>query len=344
MLEGKSLNFNNSSRSNNTENNLKPEFKVSDFPVHTMKDDLKKIDSPAAQEKKIESSSADGKESKNSPFLSQAGWDKKAPKLGGEVQPGARHSINKALITSIIIFIILIAGGAGYYFWSTRFNQPEDIPEVPLENSPEDTDTSSNETPVLSDFSTSQPNYLSLDIMNSDAAGIKNILRDYANKVSALNPSTPIEFLITDSTNNPVPFSTFAQKSTLNFPPDMLAQTKPEFSFFIYPDNGLMNFGLAISLKDGNQMETLFSQNEKNIARQLEPLYLPSTYTLPDNKSFSVSGYNGRTIHYLNITSPEELSVDYTIFNNQLMIGTTKATLRSILDYLDKQKNGAANQ
>ena len=35
----------------------------------------------------------------------------------------------------------------------------------------------------------------------------------------------------------------------------------------------------------------------------------------------------------MNLILPEALSMDYTIFNKKLLIGTTKMTLRSIIDY-----------
>jgi hypothetical protein len=106
-----------------------------------------------------------------------------------------------------------------------------------------------------------------------------------------------------------------------------------KFSLFLYNDSNNVRLGLAVDSKDTTEinLKKTLTQGEAALAKNIEPLFLPSEYTIA-NKAYNTSYYNGAEIRYLNIISPEDLSVDYTIFQDKWIIGTTKMTLRSIID------------
>ena len=229
------------------------------------------------------------------------------------------------IVIAIIIFAVLAAGGYGYYFWITRQNSPEI--QTPAIQTPS---ASPSEVPLLS---TDKPNYLNIDLENTDSAQIKEMLIKNAQDVSMLQANTLVEFIAVDQQNNPLNFQGFAQKAGINLPAEILAGLGTNFSVFVYNDNGKARLGIAIDSKDITEktLQKNLLAKEPLLPKILEPLYLPTEYTIED-KTFATSYYGGAEIRYFNITSPEELSVDYTIFRNKLLIGTNKMTLRSMID------------
>lgn len=245
------------------------------------------------------------------------------------------HGIGKAIIIAVIISVIIIVGAGGYYFWMTRVSTtPQAIPsDIAI------TETSSQSEPaeeVLPELSNQNSNYLMLDLTNIDAIAIKNVLDDYSNKVSKTNTVGLYEFLITDENNTPIKFEDFASMLGLAIPADILSEIGPDFSLYIYNYGDKTRFGLSISIKDSVQTALVLSKNETALIQGLSALYSDSSYSAP-TVSFSDAKYDNAptaSIRYVNITNSEDMTLDYSVLNNQLVFGTTKTITYSILDRL----------
>ena len=85
---------------------------------------------------------------------------------------------------------------------------------------------------------------------------------------------------------------------------------------------------------------------EPNLVSEISPLFLDTSFTAPKAVSFNSSNYANTQIYYLNLATMQNqpLSIDYTIFNKKLIIGTSKMTLRSILDKAATPVTMPANQ
>lgn len=251
----------------------------------------------------------------------------------------------KLLMIILVILIVLVAAGGTYYYWLTNptnfqtlfrnILQKQSAPAT-TSNTPADNNLPAATQPAqpVQTFSLDKPNYLSIDTAAAPD-GIKSEINDYVQKVIAQNPSTPVEFLVTDSQNNPVGFDKFAALAGINLPSSVMTNLSTDFSLFIYVDGGKARLGLEIGSKDliSTNLKNSLANEESNLPKDLESIFLVSGYTI-SNAAFNTSYYSGAEIRYFNIISPEELSVDYTIFRNKLLIGTTKMTLRSIIDYV----------
>ena len=79
-------------------------------------------------------------------------------------------------------------------------------------------------------------------------------------------------------------------------------------------------------------MKNLLLAEEVNLPDQLSPLFFTTGYQ--KNKPFNTNTYKTLEIRFSNIISPEKLSIDYAILENKLLIGTTKATIRALIDKL----------
>lgn len=247
-------------------------------------------------------------------FPSQGTTTQRESSWPGEAPKEPRATWGKIILIAFSLFIFLSIGLGGYYFWVTQSESP------------------SPATEKIPSFSTSNPNYLNIDIEKTDKEQIKALVNKYAKKMSDDGIATPVEFIVSDPENNPVDFSVFEEKMGLSLTPEIMSALDKNFSLFIYNDSGKPRLGLVIATQEGEKLRKALLQEEANLPRELQGIFL-AEYSL-EEKIFKNSSYNGIGVRYLNLTSPEELSMDYTVSGNQFILGTTKMTLRSIIDYL----------
>ena len=243
----------------------------------------------------------------------------------------------KTAIIIILTLILVIIGGGGYYFWKTRWQKQankKESPKVVTKNQNNPVQENQNE-PVQEnkssfDFNIDKSNYLILS--NQDE--LKKIIQEDADKIAQSTIITPVEFIVTDAQNNPLSFQSFAQKLGLTLPQNILDQLGKEFSFYIYNDNGQVRSGLVVTAQNSEQLKKLLLAEEEKLPLDLQALFLTTQYTVKEGYVFHSSQYKDVDIRYDNVISPEVLSVDYAITQDKLVIGTTKKTIRVILDLL----------
>lgn len=340
---------------------------IEDIPIHSLKKDLEEIKHPELAKSEVETPATIlsreklSATQKTSPFLDFAP-EKGAPSGGftapkntpadshdsriafSETKPElkmnekeniptdekkpATHINYGRVFTLIIIFLIVaILAGGGYYFWSTR-QKPAEVSVTPqpiLEQTPEP------QAPAAPTFTTDKPNILAIDMTATDTASVKETLQKYAADVAASKSEVPVEFTPVDAASNPITFQNFAKKANLLFSPALSSNLDKTFSLFIYNDGDVTRLGLAIDSKNPTRLKALMLAEEKNLIKELEPLFLATDYTLTA-KTYGNTLYKDLSVRYANIISPEDLSVDYAISGQKLLVGTTEMTLRSIID------------
>jgi len=332
-------------------------------PLHTMQDDLDELKGVTVEEKKKENldlvvpveektyssdenkytdtPKQDTESSKSySPFLNSPSPPKLPPLPEDKKKPieeeHPKHHIKwgKILLisASFIAVIVLVAGG--YYFWITREIQAPVI--EPVEIPPVDNSVVVEEN--AGRFSIDKPNYLSINTETDTAQTIREVLIQDASEIKESGASVPVEFIITDADNDPVAFPIFAILSGLKLSP-VLDNLGEEFSLFIYKDSENVLLGLAINIEeDKEKTVTAMSTKEKTLVNDLSFLLLDNT-SQTTGRIFNSSTYNDRGIRYINLDTEGkgDLSVDYAFTENQLVIGTSKNTIRSILDKIGKE-------
>lgn len=361
-----------SEENKNSSSNLsqKKNFNIEEAPIYTMREDLENIKKPAVSHGTISSPFQEKKpaikqeiftqKQRTSPFLSlnkenlpktENLMNEKLPPLKTESAPvklnfdtkkssPAISKINWRLIFFFISSFSLIAVliTAGYYFSKNKIDLSDLLknpfssePNIaPIVETPVEIETPITE-PILS-YSQTNPNYLKLEDSSLDA---KAILQQYIQKVSQEGYTTPIEFVVTDQQNMPLAFSDFAAKIGLKLSRQIMENLGSNFSLFIYNDVSVTRIGLSIDLsmesKDSNKLAEALLQEEKTLADELNPLFFTTDYKT--EKFFGNSEYAGIKIRFQNIISPDNLSVDYAIDKNKLLIGMTKLTLRAVIDH-----------
>lgn len=269
------------------------------------------------------------------------------------IQPSQPVRLGKILNIATIAAVILLVLGGAYYAWSTDSfssfstsriisvlgigSSPKDIPDNDTDIPPVEEPPISENSPVnVPKYSVDKPNYLSIDTENANKEKIGETLKKYANEINDLKLSTPVEFIAVDLQNNPLTFSDFAVKTGIKLSDSSMSQLENIFSLFIYSDKGIPKIGISIPAKNDAKLKESMQSSEKNLIEGVRPLFLSKEFSV-DNKAFGTSTYRQTSIRYKNLSTPQELSVDYSIINNKLMIGTSKMTLRAIIDYLNNK-------
>lgn len=318
--------------------------KIADLPVHTMKKDLENLASnkntgsgiPVELYSKQPRKEGITGAQKTSPFLNPENKPTLENRIDKEIQSSTQSQNQeysfwgKIVTIAIIAFVILSAGIGGYYFWITRQKSAEPVAETPAPPVVEE--------PTLP-FSIDKPNYLNIDLANSDSDKIKQLISQWSQKVVDSKITSPIEFIVSDLQNNPINFEEFTAKAGITLPIEITSSLNNSFGLFIFSDNGKAKIGFSVDSQDDTKLKSALFQEETELDKDFDFLLSLSNgvYSSEPVKSFNSSLYKEAEVRYLNLISPEELSIDYTVYNNKFILGTTKLTLRSIVDYLDKQ-------
>lgn len=230
-----------------------------------------------------------------------------------------------------ILVLALVSGGVFYFFF--RKNQVE-TPAPPLSlDVPSDIPKEDTERVVQNDvFALDKPNYLSLNTEIVSPEDIKSTLLEVALRVKAANIIQPIEFLITDQNNNPLAFSRFAFLLKLDPTSDVVALVNETFSLYAYNDASRMRLGLGLTFKDAPAAALVIAETETTLPDMFQALILESDIPVSKSTPFRSGDYNQFAVRFANVNDGRNVSFDYTFYGNQWFIGTSKNTLRAILD------------
>lgn len=251
----------------------------------------------------------------------------------------------KLLITLVVILFLFAAIGVWYFllggkeqFYNTKkevmeflflsdVNVVEQIGKLP--EMPEKNDVSKSEP-----YSSDKPNYLPF---NTETVSPEDIRATFSQITARIQESTitkPIEFLVTDQNNNPLAFNRFAFLLKLDLDPEMLSLAEESFSLYAYNDTGSVRFGLVLDFKE-TQIETIsdiIKKTEAGLPYALRALIIEPNTDISKKAVFQSSDYNEFQIRFVNIDIERKITLDYVLYNNRLFVGTSKKTLRAILD------------
>jgi len=96
---------------------------------------------------------------------------------------------------------------------------------------------------------------------------------------------------------------------------------------------------LAVNVKDANVAPFVIKENEGGLIIGLKPLFLGRGSSNMEKLAFKDSSYGDSfKVRYVNINSAIGDSIDYGIWNNQFLVGTSRDSLRSIFDKVNAEK------
>lgn len=258
--------------------------------------------------------------------------------IENEENVSTNNSIFKKILLILIIMLtvtLLVAGG--YYFWKKN-NSNKQLKENSSTQNTSVTESTEEQiviTPIAEKYSSEKPNFLSINIETTSSEQIKGLISATATETKNIQTKKPFEFVITDTNNVPISFQIFSIASSLNLSSELLANLNENFSFYIYNDPASGNrTGIAIEVKNKDLVLSEMLKEEPVILQKLSFLFLE----LPSPKeqlSFKSGEYSGAQIRYVNLDTENLTSIDYTIYNNKLILATSKEAMRSIIDKIN---------
>lgn len=340
---------------------LEKKFSIENIPVHSMANDLAELEHPSKPATQPATEKVAPKKSEpvkitaeksapvnpspfaqpiQKPVITAPSTPKPLAQSKPEIKKPNEGEKSPAKVFAFIALLLLLfaAGFGGYYYWTTQ-KQTITPAETPATQEPIANTENPTTPPIDSTFSLDKPNYLPTDITIANSASIKALLAEYAQKAQEQNIEKPAEFIVTDIQNNPVALETFASAAGITFSKELMERLDNDFSLFIYNDAGKYRLGLSVGIKNIDGLKEIMLKEESNLPSEIQPLFLTGNYTIEAGKAFATSTLeNAPEIRYVNITSPEDLSVDYTIQaltpnGPKLLIGTTKLTLRTLIQH-----------
>lgn len=318
--------------------------------VRTMRGDVenmkrnggKKLAFPLAEREKEQAVLNQGRmpvEKLSNPFTKEEG---KAPSIQAEKKEDLNSGLllkeapveakkSNLLVVSIVgmIILLLLAGGIYYYF----LVRGDDLVEQDsIDSMKEVVPLPVTQTPKELPYALDKPNYLSVNTETVSPTDIQKVFYDTASRIKGASIATPVEFLITDQSNNPLAFSRFAFLLDIKLSPETLALVGEVFSVYIYDDAGFMRVGLALPLRDQSTAILTLSRSENMFPAVFQGIFLEQNISIPENMTFKSSMHKDFSVRYVNIDIAKNLSFDYAVTNNHWYIGTSKNTLRVLLD------------
>jgi hypothetical protein len=226
---------------------------------------------------------------------------------------------------------MLVVAGVVYWYMTQSKEEmatPEIVPAP--ETTIRVTTTEPEPTPVLP-FSLTGPNYLSLDTETVTPATFQALLGEKKQLILNAGIVKPVEFLLTDKNNNPVAFSRVAFLMNIDLSQPFLAALAESFSLYLYNDQGQVRQGLALSFGtvDG---PTLFAKEREGSFPYAFRSFLYEGLTVPRDVTFRSGVYKEQAVRFVNIDEASQASFDYALRGTTWMIGTSKETLRALLD------------
>jgi len=342
-------------------------FSIENAPIFSMKNDLELINNPKTLHQKsaplptssklpnISSPKINPFPIINNPFLGAT--DSTSVSSDSQKKPAPVSSPNKQLLKkeasdsleqfdlkkvfvfSTILLSLIAIGIGSYYFWLVRGEKPEVISEEPeiIPSIPTPIEEPPLPTAIVEPAIKTEAvkeNTLVLDLENSDSAKIKITIKNQIEKLPKDLSGKPIEFKLRDSQNNLINFSSFAKKSGLAFSQNLSAYLGESFSLFAFNDGPTLGTGLIVESKNDLILAQELLKEEPYLPKDLNVFFLLNVPQKTKSTSFSNFVYKDITLRFFNLISQEELSVDYAVAKNKLIIGTTRNTFTALYDWL----------
>jgi len=249
-------------------------------------------------------------------------------------------SSKKAIWIAVSLIIIGSFTLGGYYFFNKKTAVENGSQPLETQKS-EETEAQKNDLVKAEPspkYSFDNPNYLSIDTENPSYENFKEIISKAFSDIKDSGINKPVEFVITDSKNDPVAFPIFSAIAKLKLSNELLKNLNDEFSVFAYYDSENPRLALSIKVTDELKAKALIKNEEIKLPAELASLFLENI-SLPKGKVvFEEGSYRAISIRYFNLMTDQLSAVDYSFNGGYLIIGTSKNSMWAILDKILNEK------
>lgn len=252
----------------------------------------------------------------------------------------------------IILIVILLLGAGGYYFWMVKEGKIEetgliqdilDYKEGIKETNGDGVNKNIDNNVPVTDLSnvdsgfSDKTNFLVIDNNELTQEGIKAVIDKKFLEMDKYK-GNQLEFLVVNKSNKPITFRDFANSFKINLNTTITSNLEMDnFSLFLYKKGNIKRVDLVLSVKNKNLLKANLLNNEKTLVDSLAPLFIYEKPMNVSNMQFKESTYNNSTIRYTNLNKNMDLSLDYSISGDYLILATNKDSGRLIIDKLSSE-------
>ncbi|MFC1644817.1 hypothetical protein ACFL08_02225 [Patescibacteria group bacterium] len=253
-----------------------------------------------------------------------------------EEEAVSKGSVVGKIIGVLVVLLIAaaLAGGGYYYFY---IYQPSQIVDdsVADEQVPVLEDTGEIvEDAEMVEYVLNMPNYLVVDTESKTKSDLYLKMGSILQELPALEIEV-YEFILTNDNYAQIDYDSFADFTGLDLGPQISVNLGNEFSVFLDGGNNRLGMAIAIDASKKDALIKELSANEAYLLKNTQALFMDQFIPSQD-KSFEDSSYDDINIRYVNFDQRENTSIDYAIVDEYLVIGTSKQTMRSMVDKITK--------
>lgn len=244
---------------------------------------------------------------------------------------------NKRLLrTLFVLLLIVIAAGAGYYYW---FNVRSASPAAPSSSTLAPTQSAQRAEqvapPTPSDTQNKNIRQLVVDTTQGTTE-VKNAIQKFsADFAASASENDLVEVKIIGKNSQPIGKKDFLAGTGAAIPDPVLMKLSEDYSLFAKKEGGSVKLGAAFKTVTSSSLTEEMKKIEPTLAKNLEFLYLGQTPSAVG--PFDSNQYKNADIRYFNFSSPSNTSIDYSVISSFLVIGTSKYSMYSILDYMSEK-------
>ncbi len=247
------------------------------------------------------------------------------------------------VIVAIFLLVTIVAAAAFYYYRQSLQDTPQDA-----ENSAVGTSETSAPEPTSEEgnapVSVSEALVLRLGEDVSQHALTAKI-QELTRKIDMLSPEERREVRVLDQNGQPVTFEKFAELFLPLLPSDVSENLIGPLELYILPEGDDYRVGLFTLSDDPEQTRAALRQAEPLLPNVLRPLMLFS----PENGvageyEFEDNSHKNIPIRFYNFKPDASQSVDYAIHYRNVFIGTSKKTMRQMMDMVFAREEEMKNQ
>ena len=223
----------------------------------------------------------------------------------------------KPKLLIILIIILLIAMGAlGFLYWYGK-EKPES-PPAEEEHQPETPQPSEYLIPVEE-----------TKIISLETNSLSDLLRQEAQLDQPIKSFKRIAILKNE--NEFLSLSEFLQELEVNYPPYFLPQLKENYNIFLFNQETGKRLLLIVETENIENLREQLTIWEETMLEDFKNFYPIDKPGQPASESFLDDIYRDIAIRYINLPF-STLTINYTIINNLLIIGTSKEAIYTAID------------
>ncbi|MFH2032796.1 MAG: hypothetical protein ABIJ40_19555, partial [Bacteroidota bacterium] len=123
------------------------------------------------------------------------------------------------------------------------------------------------------------------------------------------------------------------QKLEITPPPYTISNLEENYTLVIYSQEQGKRLNLVIQVKNSEILKQRMKEWESTMLNNFSKFYIDDQPGEKASEAFLIDNYKGIDIRYINLPDTD-LTLNYTIRNNLLIIGTSKQAIYSIVDNL----------